>query len=395
MDHSSDRAAFVRDRLTWLAYLMLAYFSYLQAIVGPLMPFLRDELRLSYTVGGLHSSALAAGMVVAGGLADGAVRRWGRPLVFWGGGAGMALGALVLAFGRHPALTITGAAMMGTLGTFLIIVIQSVLADHHGPLRTVALTESNVGASIGAGLAPLLVGGLPRIGIGWRGALYAAVLLWAASFLLLRRTDLPPAPRADAPDRRRVRGSLPRLFWVYWLVLVLGVAVEWSFVVWGADYMVAVGGLRKADASLLMVLFFVAMIVGRFGASRLARRIDTRRLLLLAGSITLVGFLAFWTAPGTVVLVAGLFIAGLGAANLFPLVMAVALGVGASHPDEASARVMAGAGLAILGGPQILGTVADQAGIQAAYGVVGALLLAAMGMAAYANRSAARDGATA
>ena len=157
------------------------------------MPFLRDELRLSYTVGGLHlqerwpqawSWPVAWRMARSG--AGGA--RWS----LWGGGAGMALGALVLARSA-PALTITGAAMMGTLGTFLIIVIQSVLADHHVPLRTVALTESNVGASIGAAGAAARRG-LPRIGIGWRGALYAAVLLWAASFLLLRRTDCRPPP---------------------------------------------------------------------------------------------------------------------------------------------------------------------------------------------------------
>jgi hypothetical protein len=43
----TTNAPFVRDRFTWLAYLMLAYFSYLQAAPGPLMPFLRDELHLS------------------------------------------------------------------------------------------------------------------------------------------------------------------------------------------------------------------------------------------------------------------------------------------------------------------------------------------------------------
>ena len=55
---------FLRDRFTWLAYLMLAYFAYLQAVLGPLVPFLRDELHLSYTVSGLHLSAFSIGMVL-------------------------------------------------------------------------------------------------------------------------------------------------------------------------------------------------------------------------------------------------------------------------------------------------------------------------------------------
>lgn len=34
-------SAFVRDRFTWLAYIMLGYFAYLQAALGPALPFLR------------------------------------------------------------------------------------------------------------------------------------------------------------------------------------------------------------------------------------------------------------------------------------------------------------------------------------------------------------------
>jgi len=74
--------SFTRDRFTWLAYGMLAYFAYMQAALGPLMPFLRDELHLSYTVSGLHLSAFALGMVLAGSLGDHLVQWWGRKVVF-------------------------------------------------------------------------------------------------------------------------------------------------------------------------------------------------------------------------------------------------------------------------------------------------------------------------
>ena len=67
---------FVRNDFTWLAYVMLAYFAYLQASFGPLMPFLRAELHLSYTIGSLHVSAFALGMVLAGLLGDRLAHRW-------------------------------------------------------------------------------------------------------------------------------------------------------------------------------------------------------------------------------------------------------------------------------------------------------------------------------
>ena len=93
---------FTRDRFTWLAYAMLAYYAYLQAGLGPLMPFLRQELGLSYTLGGLHLSAFALGMFSAGVTGAALAARFGRRLLFWGGAAGMAGGALLLVMRSPP-----------------------------------------------------------------------------------------------------------------------------------------------------------------------------------------------------------------------------------------------------------------------------------------------------
>ena len=56
----------VATRLTWVAYVMLAWFAYLQAAPGLVIVHLRDELDLSYSAGGLHVAAFAAGSMVAG-----------------------------------------------------------------------------------------------------------------------------------------------------------------------------------------------------------------------------------------------------------------------------------------------------------------------------------------
>ena len=76
---------FIRDRFTWLAYFMLAYYSYNFTLLGPLMPFLRSELDLSYTVTGLHLSTFALGMAMAGFSADYFSKRWVRWVIFFGG----------------------------------------------------------------------------------------------------------------------------------------------------------------------------------------------------------------------------------------------------------------------------------------------------------------------
>ncbi|MEJ7653375.1 MAG: hypothetical protein WKH64_08525 [Chloroflexia bacterium] len=71
-------AEFRRDRSTWLAYIMLGYFAYTQAALGPIMPFLRAELKIGYTVGALHLSAFAVGMIAVGLFGDRIAERRGR-----------------------------------------------------------------------------------------------------------------------------------------------------------------------------------------------------------------------------------------------------------------------------------------------------------------------------
>lgn len=383
---------FFRDRFTWLAYVMLGYFAYLQAALGPAMPLLRDDLGLSYTTGGMHFSAMAFGLVVAGLVTDRAVARWGRRAVFWGGGAGMASGGLIVVAGRHPAITIFGAWWLGFLGTMLLATIQSSLADHHGPRRAIALTESNVVASASAALPPLLIGGLERLGAGWRGAFILPALVWAAAFAGNRSLAVP-APRSQ-PDRAATdpapERALSPVFWLYWVALVCAVAAEWSVAAWGADYLVDVGELRKADASLLMTLFFLAMTVGRAAGSGLTRRIAVERLLMAVLATGLAGFMLFWLGPAPVVIVAGLFLVGLGMGNVFPFLLSITVSTAPDHADIASARVTLGAGLAILLAPQALGWAADRTGIQAAYGLVFGLFWLAAGATTFANRRATR-----
>ncbi|MCI0351309.1 MAG: hypothetical protein L0Z53_17945, partial [Acidobacteriales bacterium] len=116
--------SFVRDRFTWLAYCMLAYYAYMQAAVSQVMLFLSEELDLNYTIRGYHLSAFALGMVLVGISADRVAQRFGRRTAFWAGGLGMALGAVLLAAGRHAIVTIAASFAMGFLGTYLLVMIQ-------------------------------------------------------------------------------------------------------------------------------------------------------------------------------------------------------------------------------------------------------------------------------
>ena len=374
----------MRDRRTWAAYLLLGLFAYLETALGPVMPFLREELHLSYAVASLHFSAVALGAIISGLVGERVVLRIGRTAALWGGIAGMSGGALLIAFSPVVAGTILGAFCMGLLGNFSLMANQSVLADIHGERRTIALAESNVAATTCAVLAPLIVGSLAAAGVGWPLALVLtapwALLLW----LTFRQVRFPESSMARTAGV--ARRTLPPAFWVLALVLFLVAAVEWCVAYWGAEFLASVVHLEPALAASAMTLFFVAMAGGRLIGSRLAWRFTSAHLLYAALAIALGGFLIFWLAPGAALSLIGLFVAGLGIANFYPLTVGVATGAVPDMIDVATARLAVAAGSALLLAPLVVGAIADLVGMRWGFGIVAPLIVAAFACLVIAMR---------
>ena len=367
---------FRRDTYTWLAYFMLGFFAYLQGLLGPIMPFIREELELNYTVAGFHFSAFAIGMSLTGFTGSWAIEQWGRTRLFWGGGLGMALASIGITVAQTPLLTILCAFLMGWLGSFLLIVIQATLSDHHENNRAIALTESNIFASIFATFAPAMIGVGIALTIGWQFAVMIMVIVWIASYLTYRSTQIPNGKKQK--KKKEAEPPVPRAFWAYWMVIFLVTCCEWCVIFWGADFLQGTVGLPKETAATTMTIFFFAMIIGRVIGSYITRFVPSRVLLLFSILIVIMGFIPFWLAQETTSNIVGLFITGIGVANMFPMGLATASAIAADSPNFASARISMAAGTAIFLAPQILAGLADQIGIQWAFGIVLVLAVIAL-----------------
>ncbi|MFN2490163.1 MAG: sugar MFS transporter [Actinomycetota bacterium] len=381
---SRHTEGFVRHRSTWATYGLLGYFAYLETVLGPLMPFLRSERGYSYTIASLHFSAFAFGGVLVGVFGDRVVARRGRWVALWGGGAGMALGVLLVALIPMAAGTITGALVMGSCGSLLLITTQAVLADRHGEWAAVAITESNVAASACAILASLAVGIFAAVGLGWRLSLVLPVVALALLGARFGRESLTLTSRFVSPDDG-TSGALPVTFWIYWSVLFLGVSVEWCMAYWGADFLDAALGLNRSDAASALSLFFVGMLVGRIQGSRLARALKTDTLLLVTLCVALAAFPVFWLSHAPLLALMGLFVVGLGVGSVYPLTISVGVAA-APRTNTATARLALAGGGAILVAPFVLGAYADRLGIQSAFGLVVPLLLGAIALSLFASR---------
>ena len=287
-----------------MAYLLLAYFAYLVSILGPILPFLREQLRLTYAGVSLHLSALAAGEIAAGLLGDWVVRVLGRWAALWTGAVGMAVGALLLCFGADFRITLSGCALMGLLGSLQLVLIPAILADRHGEQRTVAVTESNVASSVSPILGPLSVGAFTAIGLGWRGAVLAALAFLGIMITSFGRVRLPMQLPA-AGGSGRVSDWLPQAFWAYCVVIFFVVSVEFCMVLWGTEFLHTILKLPTAQAASAFGLFFAAMLLGRITGSWFSRRISGRKLIRASLAIAATGFVLYSAFSFTTVSLTG------------------------------------------------------------------------------------------
>jgi MFS family permease len=360
---------FRRDRLTWIAYTLLAWFAYLQAAPGLVIVHLRDELDLSYSTGGLHVAAFAAGSMVAGVASARLERALGRRPLFWSAAALMGAGAIGLTAGRIVEMTVGSLLVMGVGGGLLLVTIQAALADHHGERRAVALTEANVAASIAY---VVLIGVLSlsaALHAGWRIALLASLVVPVLSWWTNRRLAL------DAPPQSREgQGHLPGVFWIAAGMLFCATAAEWCITAWGATFVEDAADVSTDAAVAVMAGYFGGVVAGRTLGSRLARRHDPARLLALSLAVAAAGFAILWPSAAPAPALVGLSLLGIGLGNLFPMGLSVTVALAPGQAGLASGRAVAVTAFAVLLAPLTVGALADATSLTAALGVVPVVL---------------------
>jgi fucose permease len=386
---SAGAPAFHRDRFTWAAYGALLAFGFLNAVLGPILPYLRAVEHISYLVGALHQLTYAMGGGVAGLLAHRDLL--GRSATIRVGLAGAALAGLGLGFGDAAAITLPATLLMGFLNTAALIALWAALSDAHRARRAVAMTEGEVAVSLGGIVVPLLVAGLASTVLTWRfamvigAAVVAAAVIWIG---LVRVPEREPAEgaswepeRAAAPgegrdvsprDHEGTSRASPLLAVVFAIV-----ALEFGLSFWLASFLSVSVGLETGVAVALVAALYGANLAGRLLASRLARRIEADKLLAVALVTAMVGLPILIAAQGAGPATLGFVITGMGIGALFPLTSSLHVGRSSRGADAALGQVLVVAAFGQTFGPLAVAGIAQAAGLRAGFLVLPALVIAA------------------
>lgn len=364
-------------RVTWISFSYLAVWAYLLYGIGNATPHIRADLHLTDFEAGLHASALAIGVLTAGVSADFVARKLGSA---WLLDAAVlilaaAIGLVVLA----PSLpfSLAGALLLGLGGGTLGTDVNVRLSRTGGPETRKLMAQANALAMVTAVVAPLAMG-LAEAGFhAWRIALLIPLLAFAV--LTLAR----PRESEERSSIRLPSVRLPGAYWFVWLLLVLGVSIEFSFVFWGSTIVGQRTGISSADATLLASFFVVGMFLSRAAIGRGMGRSQTPRGLIAAGLVVvLVGAVLIWVSNIPAISALGLLLGGLGTAGLWPIGLTVALQTAPKAQLQASARSTLGSGVAVLLAPSALGLAADAVGVVAAWTIIPILTIAALAVVA-------------
>mgnify|MGYP001267593361 CR=1 FL=1 len=286
--------------------LTLAHFSHhvLTALITPLLPFLRDDLGLSYSRVGMVLAAFnlsyGFGQVPAGRLAD----RIGARAVLTAGIAGVGAAGLLLGLSSGYVPLLVSLVLMGVLG-----------GGYHpaaSPLITSAVDEDRRGRALGLHVvggsasyfaAPLL-GAAAAPALGWRGTFLAfsvpVVLLGFFIHRVCVRQSLG-GPVAAVSTEGAVRERLPsgavlELGAFILMVTAMGavLASAGSFL---TLYLVDAQGASERTAAALLALYFSGGIWAAPLGGRLADRFGRKRVAAAAAFAAVAGLLALPRIP--------------------------------------------------------------------------------------------------
>jgi MFS family permease len=343
--------------------------------LGAAGPYLRAQLGLSDAEVGLHSTALAIGLVVAGTVAADLGRRFGGAAVR--GGAIAAIGVALPVLAATPSITATlGASLLIGLGAGTLLGhVNATLGAPGGRLARLRLARGNVWAMITAFIGPVIVAAGASIGPGWWfGFLPALGLLGVVALDLRSHRNAVTAATTDTD-----RHPLPRAYWLAWAFLVAAISVEFSIVFWGATLVERRTNIPTPEATAIGALFLGGMFAGRLGLSvGIGAGHDIRRNAAAGVVLAGLGAGVAWVSTAPILSGFGLFVAGVGVAILYPLGVAAALAGAPGQLALAGNRLTLASGLAILLAPLALGAIADATGVIAGWGLVLGLVAVAL-----------------
>ena len=360
-------------------FALFTLFGTSMTVIGATLPKILATFHWDYLTAGIVLGAGAVAYFVSTFVAGHLIKRWGSRPTFLLALTLIVAGLAFFATTPDPAANTLLSALIG-LGQGGVEVGLNATILRMDERNTGRLMNLLHGAfAVGAIVGPFAVGMLMQSGFDWAFVYRGMAGIFALLAVLMGFASLPSVqPEAAEHHPTRERLSANPAYWLSFFALFLYVGVELGVSNWVAEYFVVVFAYPPDASAMLVSLFWLGLLVGRFGMPLLDKGSRPEAALvglsaLATVSIALLMLLGAMTvSPVTVNVGMGLlFLAGLGCSIYYPTVMTL---IGACFPRSQSQVVgfaATGGGIGAFVFPFLMSSIAQDFGIRAGFATYG------------------------
>jgi MFS family permease len=373
----------------WAVAAMFATNGFVMGAWAPQIPLLLTRHNITNTTLGLLILALGLGAVSAMLFAGRLIQSHGSRRIARAFGLATAPALPLVVFAPDLWLLTPAMALMGALIGCMDVAINANAIEVERRMGRAIMSSSHGFWSLGGFIG------------GFAGSYVAALLgaetqaLIVACIALLTVLLAGPHLIVDAPHPSAEKPVPHALFprdaslWILGFMALFCMVPEGAVLDWAAIYLSRELGSDLFRAGLGFAGFAGAMAVMRFAGDRLRNRFGAVKTLQISGIISAAGLMGGALAPNDITAIASFTFAGLGVANMVPILFSAA----GNHPGMAAGAAISTVTMVgyagILVAPSSIGFIADHIGFRATYAALAVVLLI---VTALAPRVKAADG---
>lgn len=270
-------------------------------------------------------------------------------------------------------ILLAGFVLLGIGNTIIQVSANPLLIDVvSSDRRSSFLSFSQFIKAIGSMVAPFVASWFAAVFGDWKMVFLAFGVFSILSVLWLQMTVV--AESKPTEKKATFASALGLLSNSYILMMVLGiffvVGIDVGINSTSGQFLMEKLGMAEEPAKQGRSLYFFGKMLGTFLGALLLTRLHAGRFLLFSSLATLVTLLAFFWSPSATFALTLMFLIGMAASNIFPLIFSVTVGKFPARTNEISGlMIMSVSGGAFI--PPLAGKIADMAGITAGMYVFG------------------------